>query len=218
MFVSGLEGAKWYWSGRSVDEAGNVVTSPTVSTAINYLTNPEAGWCAAVSVKTVLVGATDIAFGVLTSDHIKAGSLDASVIGAGTLVVRPLDSFARGVEVRSSTPAPPASGTLLGRWDENGIKLIDPADSRRYVLMAAGEVKFTEDAGATFPAITPEGVNATAVTFGVAQGGHNLVLNSSFELAGFGAAAGSTSCSPTRPTGRRPTAPCRPTTLPRARP
>jgi hypothetical protein len=47
----------------------------------------------------------------------------------------------------------------------------------------------TNDGEDGFPnAITPDGINATSINFGSAPGGHNLVLNSSFELSDFIAA------------------------------
>jgi hypothetical protein len=39
--------------------------------------------------------------------------------------------------------------------------------------------------GSETSAITPDGINASAVNFGTAQGGHNLLFNSSFELSDF---------------------------------
>lgn len=181
VFVSGLEGEAQYWvQVRCVDLSGNVMTSLADPTAVDYTTNPEAGWSAQSSVVTSLLGSTDIAADSITAVHVVAGSLDADVIGAGTFVLRPLAGFATGLEVRD------AADLLLGRWDELGIKIIDPADPQRYLLLDAGQLKFTTDDGATFPtAITPEGVNASAINFGSAPGGHNLILNSSFELADF---------------------------------
>lgn len=184
VFVGDLVGEATYWvQVRSVDLSGNVATSLANSTAVDYATNPEAGWTTAQDVTTVLIGSNDIAANSVTAAHVLVGSLNADVIGSGTIVVRPTEAFARGFEVRD------AVGDLLGRWDETGLKIIDPANVARYVLLDAGQVKFTTDAGATFPAaITPEGINATAVNFGALPGGHNLVLNSSFELADFVAA------------------------------
>ena len=184
MFVSGLVGDAIYWvQVRAVDLSGNVATSIADPTAVDYIAFPEAGWSAAVSVTTSLVGASDIAFNSITAAHMVAGSLDASDIGTGTLVIRPLDGFARGIEIRD------AADVIIGRWDELGLKILDPLDTARYLLIDAGNLKFTTDAGETFPtAITPEGINASSITFGNAPGGHNLVLNSSFELAGFVAA------------------------------
>jgi hypothetical protein len=181
VFIGNLLGETQYWvQVRCVDLSGNVATSLLNSTAVDYTTNPEAGWSDMVTVTTSLIGASDIAFNSVTADHILAGSLSADDIGAGTLIIRPLEAFARGIEVRD------AADVLLGRWDELGLKVIDPLDSQRYLLLDSGQIKFTQDAGATFPtAITPEGINASAISFGNAPGGHNLILNSSFELADF---------------------------------
>lgn len=184
LFVGGLDGDARYWvQVRCVDLSGNVMTSLLDPTAVDYVANPEAGWSAQETVVTLLVGQADIAFDSITADHIIAGSLSADDIGAGTLTIRPLESFARGIEVRGADDA------LLGRWDELGLKVVDPLDPARYLLLDSGQMKFTQDGGATFPtAITPEGINASAISFGNAPGGHNLILNSSFELADFVAA------------------------------
>jgi hypothetical protein len=40
-------------------------------------------------------------------------------------------------------------------------------------------------AGVATTAITPDGIDASAITFGELPGGHNVTKNSSFELAGF---------------------------------
>lgn len=187
VFITDLQADVLYWvQVRSVDLSGNVQTSSVDDTAVNAVNNPEAGWSTQLSETPSLIGEADIAANSVTAVHIKTGSLSADDIGAGTLTISPTAGFAEGIIIRD------ALGAELGRWDENGMKIVDSSDPSRYVLFDAGELKFTEDDGATFPtAVTPEGINASAINFGAAPGGHNLVLNSSYELADF-VAAGST--------------------------
>ncbi len=187
VFVSGLTADTLYWvQVRAVDLSGNVRTSLLDDTAVNYIATPDAGWSDIDSVTPTLIGETDVAANSITAVHIRAGSLSADDIGAGTLTISPLDGFAEGILILG------ASSEVLGRWDENGLKIVDPTDPSRYVLFDSGELKFTTDDGVTFPtAVTPEGINASAINFGTAPGGHNLILNSSYELADF-VAVGST--------------------------
>ena len=137
------------------------------------------------------VDAQDITVGQLTADQIAAGSIGAvhivtegitaDVIRGGVLVLRPVDEYTQGIRVEDE------DGDLLSSWGPTGMKITDPADPTRYVLINAGAVAFTTNDGADgFPnAITPDGINATSLRFGAAPGGHNLVMNSSFELAAF---------------------------------
>jgi hypothetical protein len=185
VFVGNLEPGTIYWTQvRAVDFSGNVVTSLSDATAVDYLANPEAGWTAMVPVTPNLIGAADVAFNSVLANIIAANSIDADTIQGGTLRIAPAGPYANGIEVLA------ADLTVIGLWDENGLKVVDPTDPTRYLLISAGEVRFTVDDGATFPtAITPEGINASAINLGALPGGHNLVLNSSFELADFAAAA-----------------------------
>jgi hypothetical protein len=187
VFIGNLDPAVLYWvQVRAVDFSGNVQTSEAVTTAVDFTANPEAGWSPMVSVQPTLIGAVDVAFNSVLTSILAANAIDADDIKAGTFRVSPLDTDAEGIEILA------ADLTVIGRWDENGLKIVDPVDPSRYLLIEAGEVRFTTDDGATFPlAITPEGINASAINFGALPGGHNLVLNSSFELADF-VAAGAT--------------------------
>lgn len=183
MFVPNLDAITYWVQVRAVDRSGNVVTSAADSTAVNYLTTPEAGWTTAASVTPTIIGAADVAFNTATMNLVNAGIITADVVQSGTLKVGSASDAISGILVTDGT-------TTVGFWDQSGIKIIDPSNSSRYVLLDAGQIKFTTDAGATFPAaITPDGINASAINFGTAPGGHNLILNSSFELAAFIAAA-----------------------------
>lgn len=140
--------------------------------------------------------AEDMTVGQLTGDQIMAGAigavhivttgLTADVIRGGVLILRPTDDYTQGIRVEDS------GGNLLSSWGPTGMKITDPANAARYVLLDAGSLKFTTNDGADgYPtAVTPDGINASVINFGASPGGHNLILNSSFELADF--VAGST--------------------------
>lgn len=172
-----------YWAQvRAVDRSGNVVTSAEDDTAVNYATDLTAGWTDLASGTPSLIGAADIAANSISAVHIQTGSLNADDIGAGTLTIKPEDGFAEGIRVLD------ADGVIIGEWDENGIKISNPDDTSQYVLLDAGQVSFNDGTGEV-AALTADGLNASAINFGSAPGGHNIILNSSFELADFVAAA-----------------------------
>jgi hypothetical protein len=168
-FVGGLEDLLYWVSVRGVDTSGNT-----------------SAWSTSTSVTPTLIGAADVSFNSVVTNILETNYIDATTIETGTLRIKDAAAFADGIEVYES------GGTLVGTWDWNGLKIKDPSNTARYVVLDGGQLKFTTDNGATFSsALTPDGLNATAITFGNAAGGHNLVSNSSFELAAF-VAAGST--------------------------
>lgn len=187
VFIGNLDPATLYWFRiRSVDTSGNVQTSDLDPTALDYQAEPDAGWTPWVSAQPTMIGAADVAFNSVLTSILAANEINADDIRAGTFRVSPLATDAEGIEILA------ADLTVIGRWDENGLKIVDPTDPARFLLIESGEVRFTTDNGGTFPlAITPEGINASAINFGALPGGHNLIVNSSFELSGFVAAASS---------------------------
>ena len=167
-FITGLiENVLYWFEVRGVDLSGN-----------------RSAWSVGTSVTPNLIGSTDIAANTITAAMIQAGALDADKIGTGTLRINTgLSGYADGIIIFNG------SGQEVGRWDENGLNIRE-AGTSRYVILDGGQLKFTTDDGATYAsAVTPDGVNASAVTFGSAAGGHNLAINSSFELAAFVAAS-----------------------------
>lgn len=192
VWVDGLTIGTKYWAQvRAVDFSGNVVTSTSDSTAVDYLQNPEAGWTGLASATPVAVGAADVAFNSVITNILSANMIDASTIQVGLLKVSVgASGMADGMEVWN------AAGTIrLGKWDENGLYIGTNASGLPADLSASSYTRIT-DAGITVylngvaqAAITPDGINASAVTFGSLPGGHNLLQNSSFELADFAAAA-----------------------------
>lgn len=164
VFISGLTENLLHWFEiRSVDRSGN-----------------RSGWSVASSIIPHLIGSTDIAANSITAAMIQAGALDADKISTGTLTIKP-SGAAHGIHVLTTTDQ-----LIVDIHSDGTVKFVDPNNPSNYLFIDAGVLKFTTDAGVTFPtAISPAGVNATAITFGESAGGHNLVSNSSFELAGF---------------------------------
>ena len=181
---------KYWLQVRSVDFSGNVVTSDVDPTAVDYLVFPEAGWTVAVQATPNAVGASDVAFNSVITDILFANRIDAGTITTGILKVNTTDgNMADGIEIYTS------GGLRIGKWDETGLYIGKTADGLPADLSASDYVRVT-DAGLTVylngvsqAAITPDGINASAVNFGALPGGHNLLQNSSFELADFTSAA-----------------------------
>lgn len=171
---------------RAVDRGGLVRTSKTDPTAVDAIANPEAGWTAPVTATPTLVGASDIAANSILASHISTAGLTADLIKAGTLKVATTDGI-DGIEVWYS-------GKRVGFWDETGLYIGKQAAGLPSDLSGSDYVRVTDagvtvyKAGQAVTAITPDGINASAINFGVLAGGHNLVRNSSFELTSFAAA------------------------------
>lgn len=189
VWIDGLTIGTKYWSQvRAVDFSGNTVTSTSDPTAVDYLSFPEAGWTGLAPATPVAVGAADVAFNSVLTNILAANRIDAGTIETGILRINTTDgSMADGVEIY-------LSGLKVGRWDETGLYIGSNAAGLPTDLSASDYVRLT-DAGLTVylhgvaqAAITPNGINATAVNFGALPGGHNLLQNSSFELADFAAA------------------------------
>jgi hypothetical protein len=173
---------------RAVDRSGNVQRSATDPRPVSAAVEPEAGWSDPVLVTPTLVGERDVAYDSIIANHIRAGAVTADKLGAGYIRVNTTaEHVPDGIEVVDGT------GALLGRWDEAGLIVFEEAgDPLRHVRVSGGAVKVTTDggdevspAGTYEAAITPDGINASRITFGQAPGGHNLIRNSSFELNDF---------------------------------
>lgn len=142
----------------------------------------ETGWCIAVSVDPVLVGDDTIEYQSIGTEHVKVTGLSADVIKTGTLDVNTTDDdMTDGIKVFDD-------GVLIGWWTEAGLYIYKATDTDDYIRLFDGGLSVFLD-GVETAAITPEGVNASALIFGSLPGGHNVVLNSGFELAAFGTGA-----------------------------
>lgn len=191
--------AKTYWvQVRAVDHSGNVVTSAVDSTAVNFLTSPEAGWTTAQSASALPIGQADIAANSITTNLIATEGLDAAVIRSGYLKVGTTDAFADGLEVWNG-------GVRVVKVDEDGIYIgnvtvglpfvadaggvqVDDFSSIDYIHLTNAGLTIYQ-AGVAQTAVTPSGINASAINFGSLPGAHNVLRNSSFELAAFVTAA-----------------------------
>ena len=123
------------------------------------------------------VGAADIAANSVTAAMIATSGLTADQILAGTLTLAP--GLADAIKIVSGSSA------LLGSWDPtNGIQIFDPTDSSNYAIFSNAVLSFYQG-GLLTAQISPAGVLADSVRLGTLSGGHNLIQNSSFELAAF---------------------------------
>jgi hypothetical protein len=166
-WVSALDPAKlWFVEVRAVDTSGNC-----------------SAWTAYVSGQPLLVGSTDISAASAVIDFVRTGLLTADAIKSGKLTVKASGAVA-GIEVRDSdAPVLP-----LGSWDATGLYIRDPASrTTRWLHLNSGGLYLVTDGNESnaLAAITPDGINAAAINFGTAQGGQNVVRNSSFERAPF---------------------------------
>jgi hypothetical protein len=144
---------------------------------------PEAAWSVAATGTPALVGYVDIGANAIRAGMILAGTIDSASMEGQTITVKATGAYSRGFRVLTSTDLE------AGSWDVNGLTIRDTTDAdknaKRFIRLTAGSLKLYTDgteAGAV-SAITPDGIDASRITFGTAAGGHNLVRNSSFELS-----------------------------------
>lgn len=128
-----------------------------------------------------LVGSADVAFNsVITATLSASSSIDATSIKAGTL------SVGGGIDRPDYLLVYDSTGQEIGRWDEYGLLVKDPANSQRQMKLVGGVMSFTQDGGATWgTAISADGIRADSILLGTAPGGHNAIPNASFELSAF---------------------------------
>ena len=183
-FIGNLVPEQKYWVQiRAVDTSDNVEDA-SVTPPVTYKasTNEDIGYTSLVEVTPRLVGADLLDQYFITDDHIIPGGLSAEVIKTGTLYISLSDdSMLDGVRVKSG-------GKDVGLWNETGLYIYEADDPGNYVrLYEAGITVFRD--GSPTVAITPDGINATAITLGALPGGNNIIPNSSFELVNFAAEA-----------------------------
>lgn len=145
----------------------------------DYQQEPDTGWCIAVSGDPALVGSSTIQYQSIGTEHVKVTGLSADIIMAGTLDIDTNDAnMTDGIKVYDD-------GVLIGLWNETGLYVYDAVDPLDYIRLFDGGLSIFAD-GVEIAALTPDGVSASALTFGSLPGGHNVILNSGFELAAFG--------------------------------
>ncbi len=168
---------------RSVDRSGNVATSSSDNTGLDYEANPDSGWSVAQTGTPALVGVAELAVTTLISDFITTGVLSADQIQGGTVTVGGTGAVGI-IDVFEGA-------TLIATLGPDGLVMVDPNNSDRAMWLKAGSIQFTDeytgdvDTTTWTTAVTPDGINATAITFGTALGGANSVPNSGFELSDF---------------------------------
>jgi hypothetical protein len=216
VIIAGLGvGLKYFARVRAVDTGGWVAASAVDPTPVQAESNPDAGWSSWVSETTLLVGSSDLAVHALAAEFINAGILDANRVNTGVLTIgkttAPAGRKPTGIVVYDSL------ARFIGWWDQTGMLMVNPSSPKQAMWLNAGMLQFTsnlrgyEDAALPenqppYPplpsvlnpptvwatAVSPEGINAEAITFGSAQAGHNLLPNSGFELQAFSGTAEAT--------------------------
>lgn len=205
---------------RSVDLSGNTLNnlnvpdpdgSPTYeSVKVDDPTSDEKGWVTIdflgaplVANPTAMAG-NALLWNEAIIEDVFAGAINASWITSGALRVGNAPPV-----LSADTVGDPrievydADGNLVGRWSQDGIEVMDPAnDDYKLIITDSGLTIWNDwtqkDALGNSLAwqsvrLTPAGIDAASITFGSMRGGHNLVLNSSFEMGNFSAASVKTS-------------------------
>lgn len=151
------------------------------------------------------IGASDVAFNSLMAQIIDTNTLLADNIQGGNFVIK-----SRTAPEQSTYLTVYKGTTVIGRWDENGLIVrggTTSAEKARAVRFLDGAVQFTDqfvtdDAMSGYPrsvaggdpadedtywttSIDAQGINASAILFGMMPGGHNSIPNASFELVPF---------------------------------
>jgi hypothetical protein len=169
---------------RAIDRSGNVATSDTDLTGLDYLENPESGWATVVAGTPTLVGSADIVAGTVVTNFLASGVISADAITSGTLDVG-------GTSQPGEIEVWNAQGYNIATLNDDGLLMRDPNNAARAMWLKAGSLKFTDDFDTDIAttvwttAVTPDGINASAITFGTGGGGANSVPNAGFEMAAF---------------------------------
>ena len=179
MFISDLVPDTLYWvQARAVDLSGNVQLNAGSTAAVNYQANGEAGWTPAVSATPTKIGAADHAFNSVVANFINVGYLTADAIQTGKLKLSTtVTDYTDGLEVYQGA-------ALVGKWDDTGLRIQSSTDANDYLIMDEGSLEVYEN-GALKVQITKAGIKGDGITFGQLPGGHNVLMNPSFELAQF---------------------------------
>lgn len=128
------------------------------------------------------VGAEDIAANTISAVHIDTAGLSADVIKTGRLALGTIAGVVDGLEVYDANAT--TDNQKVGQWDDGGIKIYDSDDQSNFIHLTEGSLKVYRN-NVVVTAITPDGIDASAISFGRLSGGHNLIPNSSFEVGSF---------------------------------
>lgn len=166
-WLTGLTPDVTYWFGVSaVDRSGN-----------------ESDFSTSVSAVPTQVGAADIAANSVTTDHIDTNGLSAQVIKTGLMEIQFDDtSRVEGIKLYSSSSSTPDG--LVSWWDDRGLDFYEYDSQSRFLRLNGGGIELWTEEGIV-AAMTPDGIDASAITFGRMRGGANALPNSSFENGTF---------------------------------
>jgi hypothetical protein len=181
------------WSGNTLHDTGNLDTDGNPVYVTLQVTDPEVGWSVLYHGTPTPVPANALVWDSAIIEDIFAGQINADWIDTGTLKVGGANASIEVYDAGDATHVPPIPPHLIGSWDENGLTILDPdpvtGQSRYEMSITDASLIITDlqDPLNPFDVVTinPLGIDAASVTFGSARGGHNLVLNSSFELGAF---------------------------------
>lgn len=182
-FIGALIPDQKYWvQVRAVDTSDNVEdASVTPPLSVKASAFEDVGYTTLVEVTPVKVGSDLIEVGSIDISHIDPSGLPADVLTAGTLHISLSDStMLDGIVVVHNDKT-------VGLWNETGLYIYEENNPGNYVRVYEAGITVFRDNIATV-AITPDGINATAITLGALPGGNNIIPNSSFELVNFATA------------------------------
>ena len=200
IYIDNLTIDQLYWCQvRSVDFAGQTVTSDVDPTPVDYLANADAGYTASISVVPGHVPEGDVAFNSVLANIVSTNSLDASTITSGLLSISTsVAGTVDGLRIY-------LSGTLVGFWDDTGLYIADVTrgipvnpdgsigDLTTVPWLHLNNAAISVYDGATIRDLADQtGANATGITRGIMPGGPNLLKNGSFEMADWSSTAAST--------------------------
>ena len=176
---------------RSVDSSGNVLRDDGGGnfTTVKVATDPNAGWVSVTpNPRPTALSGDSLVWSEAMFGNLFAGWINADWITAGTLKVGTLArGQAKAIEVFD------ASGAPIGSWSTDGIEVLSPSNGTYRMLIKDSSLTIWSGWGTASPyeavKLSPLGVDAASITFGTARGGHNLIINSSFELGKFAVGA-----------------------------
>lgn len=171
---------------RAVDRSSNVATSESDLTGLDFNENKESGWSAQATATPSLIGASDVAFNSVLTSILSSNEIDADDIKTGTLKVG-------GSANPGSLTVYDSAARTIATLNEDGYVMVNANNDSEAVWLTAGSIYFTDeytgnvDTTTWTTGMTPDGINASAITFGAVGGGANAVPNAGFELAPFSA-------------------------------
>lgn len=175
---------------RSVDTSGNTLHNtgvldpdgnPVYETVIAD-NEPEKGWVSGGTVMPSALPGDSLIWEDIMVENLFAGRIRADWIKAGELTV--------GGQGISGIVVVDTQQRTVGQWTPDGLRIEDPDNPGYELVMTEAGLAIwnTENPGQPYKLVDigPLGIDAASITFGSQRGGHNLIVNSSFELGAFG--------------------------------